>query len=82
MHDDFLLVFSSEIKRLRLVKSMTIEQLADLASVHRSTISLIESNKRIPTILVAKKISNALGIDLYKIIEYAEKRSNLSNETR
>lgn len=74
MNDDFLFVFSSEIKRLRLIKSMTIEQLADLASVHRSTISLIESNKRVPTILVAKKISNALGIDLYKIIKLAEKK--------
>lgn len=74
MNDDFLFIFSSEIKRLRLLKSMTIEQLADLASVHRSTISLIESNKRVPTILVAKKIANALCIDLYEIIKLAEKK--------
>lgn len=74
MNDDFLFIFSSEIKRLRLLRSMTIEQLADLASVHRSTISLIESNKRVPTILVAKKISNALCVDLYEIIKLAEKK--------
>lgn len=76
MNDEFSVLFSNEIKRLRLSRVMTIEQLADLASVHRSTISLIESNKRVPTILVAKKIANALDINLYQIIEAIEKGIN------
>lgn len=72
MYDDFLIKFSQEIKRLRLKQSLTIEDLANLSSVHRSTISLIESNKRIPTIFVAKKISDALHVKLNELIKTVE----------
>lgn len=47
------------------------QQLADAAGLHRSTISLIESGKRIPTILVCLKLAMALNVELEKLVKQA-----------
>lgn len=46
----------------RKSQGLSHEKLAELAGIHRSTISLIENRKREPTLLTCLKISNALGI--------------------
>lgn len=53
-------------------KNLTIEQLADLASVHRTTIGLIIRNERSPSLQMAKQITDALGIHLSEIIAQIE----------
>ncbi|CAI0821602.1 helix-turn-helix transcriptional regulator [Serratia plymuthica] len=69
---DFVRTFSLSINRLRLERGLTIEQLADLASVHRTTIGLIERSERSPTLQVAKQIADALEMKLSTIIQLAE----------
>lgn len=59
-------------KQIREQKKLTIEQLADLAGVHRTTIGLLERNERSPTLQVASQIANALQIPLSELIQEAE----------
>ncbi len=59
-------------KRLREDRGYTIEQLADLAGVHRTTIGLLERYERTPTLQVASQIANALQLPLSELIQEAE----------
>jgi len=64
--------FIELVKRLREQKSLTIEQLADLAGVHRTTIGLLERHERTPTLQVANQIADALRIPLSELIQASE----------
>lgn len=64
--------FIELVKRIREQKRLTIEQLADLTGVHRTTIGLLERNERTPTLQVATQIANALQIPLSELIQEAE----------
>ncbi|WAC48748.1 helix-turn-helix transcriptional regulator [Asticcacaulis sp. SL142] len=66
--ENFLRGFISLIKQFRMQAGLTIEQLADLAGVHRTTIGLIERGERSPTLAVAQQISNALNVPLHELI--------------
>lgn len=68
----FLEIFSRKINQLRIDQNLTIEQLADMASVHRTTIGLIIRNERSPSLQMAKQITDALDIRLSTIIEQVE----------
>jgi len=57
-----------ELTRLRKEQGLSHEVLAQMAGVHRSTISLIESKKRIPTILTCFRLATALKVSLGAII--------------
>ena len=61
--------FSKKIKRK---KRLTIEQLSELAGVHRTTIGLLERNERTPTLQVSTQIANALQIPLSEMLQEAE----------
>ncbi len=58
-------------KELRKNQNLTIEHLAELADVHRTTIGLLERHERTPTLTVAEQISTALGFPLYELIQEA-----------
>ena len=57
----------------RKKQGLSHQKLADLAGIHRSTISLIETGKRIPTILVCLKIADALNVSLDALLKKAAK---------
>lgn len=59
-------------KNLREQKRLTIEQLADLAGVHRTTIGLLERKERSPSLQVAAQIADALEVRLSELIQEAE----------
>ena len=59
-------------KKLREEKGLTIEQLAELAGVHRTTIGLLERHERTPTLQVSTQIADALQIPLSEILQEAE----------
>jgi transcriptional regulator with XRE-family HTH domain len=48
------------------------QQLAERANLDRSAISLIESKKRIPTLLTALKISRAMQLNLSDLLKEYE----------
>jgi DNA-binding XRE family transcriptional regulator len=53
-----------ELERLRGEQGLSHEKLANLAGIHRSTVSLLENKKRIPTILTCLRLCKALGVRL------------------
>ena len=62
------------LKDKRLAKGLSHQTLADAAGVDRSTISRVESGKRMPTILVCLKITDALGESLPELLKKADKQ--------
>ncbi len=61
------------IREKRQDAGLSHEALSVSAGVDRSTISLIESGKRVPTISTAERIAVALGVRLSELIAEAEK---------
>ena len=68
---EFLANFIDLVKTLRIQAGLTIEQLADLAGVHRTTIGLLERHERTPTLAVAHQIATALEYPLQKLVQEA-----------
>jgi transcriptional regulator with XRE-family HTH domain len=77
---DFLNIeqaFGITIKKYRLERSMSQEELAFEAGLDRTFISLLERGKRKPTINTLFAISSVLGLQPHTLIIYIE---NLLNE--
>jgi len=55
------------LQRLRLARKMTLEQLSQAAGVSKSMLSEIERDKANPTIAVAWRLANALGLGLNQL---------------
>lgn len=70
-NQEFILGFIGLVKELRIRSGLTIEQLADLAGVHRTTIGLLERHERTPTLAVAHQIATALAHPLHELVQEA-----------
>lgn len=57
----------------RKKQGLSHQKLAEAAGLHRSTISLIETGKRTPTILVCLKLAMALNVNLETFLKKASK---------
>lgn len=60
------------IKELRLSKGFTLDELADRAGVHRTTIGLLERGERSPTLGMAHQLATALEVSLSSLVQHAE----------
>ena len=60
---DLLHRFAANLRRYRSERGYSQEQLAELASLHRTYISAVEREKRNISIANVEKIANALKID-------------------
>ncbi|MGM0712526.1 helix-turn-helix transcriptional regulator [Brevibacillus parabrevis] len=61
------------IARIRKDKGLSLENVASVAGIHRTTVGLIERGEREPTINTAAKIASALGLTLIELLQLAEK---------
>jgi transcriptional regulator with XRE-family HTH domain len=52
--------FASNLRRERLARRMTQEELADAAELHRTHISLLEQSKRDPKLTTIAKLADGL----------------------
>lgn len=68
-----------ELARHRSEAGFTIEELADRAGIHRTSLGLIERGERGFTIEIAAKLAQALGVPLGSMVTSAE--SSLSLQT-
>ena len=57
------------LQRLRREKSLSQEELADLAGIHQTYLSGVERGKRNPTITVLQRIAEALGTDIQDLVQ-------------
>jgi putative transcriptional regulator len=59
----------NNIRVERAIKNLTQAQLAELISVSRQTINTIESNRYVPSTVLALKIARVFGKPVEKIFE-------------
>ena len=57
-----------ELQKLRKAKGLSHEKLAQQTGINRSTISLLENKKRVPTILTCLRLCQALGVRLEDLL--------------
>jgi transcriptional regulator with XRE-family HTH domain len=60
---DITKAFAVTLLRIRKEKGLTHERLAELATLHPTTISLLERDKRQPSITTVFLLAEALGIE-------------------
>lgn len=58
------MLIGDEIKKIRISKGMTQQELADLCKLSRSYISRIESNDKTPNLDVVRLILNNMGVEM------------------
>ncbi len=61
--------FAENLLRLRQARKLSQEELAALAAVHRTQISLMESGKRLPRLDTLVKLAGALEVDIPRLVE-------------
>lgn len=66
--------FGLHLREIRISKSMSQEQLAEKAQVHRTYIGMLERGEKNATITTLFRLSNALCIPTYKL--FPEERDN------
>lgn len=65
-------MFGTELKKLREKAALSQEQLAARAGVHRTYVSLLERNKKSPTLDVLFRLCKALSVPAHKVIARVE----------
>ena len=58
------------IKKIRIEKKMTQEELSQRSGVSESYISELENNLKMPTILTLCQLAQALGVDVSDLYRY------------
>jgi XRE family transcriptional regulator, regulator of sulfur utilization len=64
--------FGNLIRRRRHASGLGQEALADKAQLHRTHVSLLERGKRMPSLLVIKKLAAALGTSMASLMQELE----------
>lgn len=64
MKEDILILIGNQIKERRKNKGITVQELADRASVSKGLISQIENSRVVPSLMVLIEIIQVLDIDL------------------
>jgi transcriptional regulator with XRE-family HTH domain len=67
--------FGPLVKKHRLAKKLSQEELAEKADVHPTYIGLLERGQRIPGIDVAERLAKAFGIKFSQLVAEGERLS-------
>jgi transcriptional regulator with XRE-family HTH domain len=71
-HDPLVISLLKLLQALRLDQGLTLEELADRANVHRTTVGLLERGERSPSVALASQLANALGYSLSDLLAKSE----------
>ena len=69
MRQEILKSFGINIKKLRNMKGLSQEQLADLSDLDRTYISLIERGRRNPSLVNIAKIALGLKVPIEQVVK-------------
>jgi len=75
------LLFASNMKRIRLDKSLTQENVAEGASLHPNYVSSVERGERNISIGNIERIACALGVSMAELLTTPRNRANLPDAT-
>jgi transcriptional regulator with XRE-family HTH domain len=64
----------ARVKELRRGRGLTLEELAELSGVSRAMISKLERGEKNPTLVVAAKLAEGLGVTLSQLAGMEERR--------
>ena len=64
----------ARVKELRRRRGLTLEDLAERAGVSRAMISKVERGEKNPTLVVAAKVAEGLGVTLSELLGVEERR--------
>ncbi len=73
---------SNKIKKLRQAADMTQSKLAEHSGITASAISQIEAGNRIPSLIVSRKIAEALHISVQELTGDAPSKTKSNNATQ
>ena len=62
------------IKKIRIEKNLTQEELSQKSGISESYISELENNLKMPTILTLCRLAEALEVDITKLYKYTPKQ--------
>jgi len=74
--------FGNLIRKRRHATGLGQEALADKASLHRTHVSLLERGKRMPSLLVVKKLAAALDTTMASLMRELEQELENANALR
>lgn len=66
--DKTSLTIAKNLKKIREDLGMSQEELANIAGLHRTYISMIERSEKNITVLCLGKIANALNVDIIELL--------------
>lgn len=61
------------MKRARLAKAMTMQEMADKLGLHKSSINEYEAGRRIPSVMLGVRMAQAYGLPISKLVLHFEK---------
>jgi len=67
--DKVLIKFGERVRKLRKEKSLSQEQLAHNANLHRTYIGMIERAEKNITLINIEKIALALGVSVHELLK-------------
>jgi transcriptional regulator with XRE-family HTH domain len=71
-HDRLQQAFGNVVRKDRLKRGISQEELADLTGLHRTYISLLERGERNPSLKVISVLAPALGTTMAELISQVE----------
>lgn len=69
IEQNYLIRLGKHVRKLRVDQSISQEELAEKAGVHRTYVGMIERGEKNITVLSTLKISSALGISISNFFE-------------
>jgi transcriptional regulator with XRE-family HTH domain len=69
-------MFGGELRKAREAVGWTQEELASKAGVHRTYVSLLERDKKSPTLSMLLRLCQALGVSASELVARVEKAMN------
>lgn len=70
-------IFAERLRNVRLEKALTQSQLAELANVNRTTITLIEKGERAPSVEVLCSLAEVLDVSIDFLVDHVPAKKNL-----
>ena len=61
--------FSQNVGLVRRVKNLSQEKLAEMANLHRTYVGQIERGDVTPTLEAAERVAQALGLELWEVLQ-------------
>lgn len=74
--------FSQNIGLVRRVKNLSQEKLAEMANLHRTYVGQIERGDVTPTLEAAERVAQALGLELWEVLQPSFSLDAIINEGR